>query len=93
VSAGSTATAVISGGISNLRIFCPGYDAARVFFSPVSEVGRSKVVSIGSYLKVQSSAENCCDRTKLRFNTGSAGATDSHETSEVSCLEPSLKRS
>ena len=87
-----SAAAVISGGISNLRIFCPGYDAARVFFSPVSEGGRSKVVSIGSYLKVQSSAENCCDRTKLRFNTGSAGAADSHETSEVSCLELSLKR-
>ena len=53
MSAGSAVTAVISGGISNLRVFCPGYDAARVFFSPVSEGERSKVVSIGSYLKVQ----------------------------------------
>jgi hypothetical protein len=43
-------------------------------------------VSAGSYLKVHSSAENCCDHTRLRFDTSLAVAVDSHETVEVSCL-------
>jgi hypothetical protein len=67
-------------------VFYLGYGVKRVFFLVVSKGGRSKVVSAGSCLKVHSSAENCCDHTRLRFDTSLAGAVDSHETPEVSCL-------
>ena len=85
--------AVLAGILKLPVVFCPKCDDLRVFFSVVSGGGRLKVVSTGSYLKVQSSAKNCCDRIKLIFNTGSGVAVDSHETSVVSYLEPSLKRS
>jgi len=51
-------------------IFYLKCDGLRVFSSIVSREGRLKVVSTGSYLKVQSSVENCCVRIKLIFNTG-----------------------
>jgi hypothetical protein len=67
-------------------VFYLGYDVKRVFFLIVSKGGHWKVVFVSSYLKVHSFAENCYDRTKLRFNTSLVGAVDSHEKSEVSCL-------